>query len=221
MDNRRKYRKLLIYLLISVIALCTLYWVWELPSLTPEMALRRQETGQLIGPSQIILRETVDYNDHDRIILGETDHGYVLFEYKNWLTEWDDGDMTYIAKDENRPFFVPNRARGLPFQEIIPVYVIQENPQAAIARLTLTTESEKYGDYCQTYRYEALSTQGTLFLFKLEIVRMQPKLAEFWTLRLQRDESVGWPISGAAILELLDRDGNLLETHTLNFPTLT
>ena len=218
MNKRKRMIWIAVFTVVIFMSVILLYFGLQMPSFSPEMAMHRKEEPMLIGPSRIIASDTVEYTLYERsFLLGETDDGYCLYEYRDRLEFWDAGDLTYIAKDDKRVCFIPDRYTDVEFRKILPVFAVAENSAAVSARLTLETVSDKDPAYCGTVTAQAQLRQGCYFLFETDLSEVQIDVARYWNLRLKGNQ---WPhgyIMGTVTLELFDRDGNLIETRVTEF----
>lgn len=217
MKKGKRIRGILIFSLVIALSLWFMYYFADLNSFSPEMAMYRKEAARLVGPSQVIAADTVEYTGYDCFLLGETDYGYCLFEYLDSPTGWDSGCLTYIGKDEGRVCFAPNRNMFVDFGAVLPVLAIPEEPGAVTARLTLETKSDRDLIYAELYTVETELRQGVYFLFEVETKDMYIDVRRFWANRFQNDNSSYAYISGTATLELLNHQGALIKTVVMEF----
>lgn len=221
MDRRKRIRGILRYTGLILICLVLIYVGLDAPTFTAEMAMHRQEAMHWVGPSKVIAAGDVNDMHYDHILLGETEHGYCLYEYTDGLWNRDTGSLTYIAKDDKRVCFIPDRYTDVDFEKILPVFAISGNSRAVSARLTLETVSDKDPVYCGTVTAQAQLRQGCWFLFETDLSEVWIDVARYWNLRLKGNQwSYGY-IMGSATLELFDGDGNLIETRVTEFPANT
>ncbi|MBR2890200.1 MAG: hypothetical protein IKC09_08000 [Oscillospiraceae bacterium] len=220
MNKRKRLFRIGIFLVLITLSLALLYYGLEMPSLSPEMAMRRKEAAMLVGPSQIIAADSVEYELYHKILLGETEYGYCLYEYRERFVSWDHGKLTYIAKDDKRFCFVPNRHTEPDFLKTIPVYAIPKNHRAVYARLILETVSDEDPVYCSSVIAETNLRSGCYFLFEPDFTEVWIDVVRYWDNRLKGDDWVYRYMAGTVTLELFDAQGNLLETHTLEFPPI-
>lgn len=81
MKTAKKIRGILIWLLITILSLVVIYDSIGSPALTPEMAMSRREKAAWIGPSKVIWEGESCHHWYERMLLGETDYGYCLYQY--------------------------------------------------------------------------------------------------------------------------------------------
>lgn len=219
MSKKKKILGILKFSLLTIVSVLALYCFFGAPSLSPEMAMHRKEAAELIGPSKVIAADVASDGTYDRILLGETEYGYCLFEYRDEWSFWDRGDLTYIARDDKRVCFISDQYYDVEFQKKLPVFAVSGNARAVSARLTLKTESDVNPIYYSgTFSAWAQLRQSCYFLFEMDITDMDISIRCFWEDRLKGNSWAYDEISGTATLELFDRDGNLIETRVTEFP---
>lgn len=221
MNKGKRICRICIYLLVSVISFIFLYFSSDLTYMSPEMAMRREEAAKLVGPSRIIAYADVNYGTYDRMILGETDYGYTLFEYSE-ESGGKFGTLTYHEKASPLTCFSTSIYSDLITQgSPMPVYVIAQDSRAASARLTLNTRYASADEsFEQTHTAESQLQQDTFFLFEVDITDMDHDACSFWVYRLNGINSYLPRFSGSAVIELFDSGGYLIDTVVLEFPSL-
>lgn len=219
MKTEKKLRGILLWMLVIALSLWAIYAVFGYPSLSPEMAMHRAEAQKLVGPSEKIAQGEWKYDFFDHFLLGETEQGYCLYEYCENYLEWDDV-LTYAEKQDRITLFPVNavmtwRGDSSENTTVMPVFAIPGSIRAAGARLTLTAEfSGKHYEASADAQLE----QGVFFLFNPEVVGVHEHVRDFWYRSLKGDPIVYPGVSGAMILELFDRQGNLIETIVTEYP---
>lgn len=220
MNNRKRIRGILLFSLLTV---ASVFWLWcfiGAPSLTPEMAMHRKEAAELVGPSKVIAAEVVEFGGYEGFLLGETEHGYCLYEYDDRLTWWDNGTLSYFEKSDVVTIFSPWTVLtwygDFPSNYICsPVFVIPESTRAVSASLTLTADhNETHYEVSQTVSLR----QNAYFLFELDATQTNYNVRYFWHQRLNGSDSLVGFISGTATLELFDSRGEVIETIVMEFP---
>lgn len=150
LPNRIPRPAKVIFCAVCVVLLTILYYIaLGVPTLTFEQEFRRAEKANLIGPSKIVDVVGGIYDEFDKMIVGETEHGICFFggekidisRGSNFTREEmmytfsyreKTGDITVIA--------APNRVAhfwGI-FGISLPVYVFDDYPEAVRAELELT-----------------------------------------------------------------------------------
>lgn len=224
MSRKKRIRGILIFSLVTAVSVCLLYYLTGAPSFSPEMAMHRKEARQLVGPSRVIAGDAVEYGTYDDFLLGETEHGYCLYEYNDRPTVWDGGLLFYFEKSDPVTIFPSGTAYmwngGIPRLDdiVLPVFVIPESPRAASASLTLTAEYD--GTHYEVSQTASLR-QGEFFLFELDVAEAHSYVRDFWDRKLKGNPAVYGYVSGTATLELFDRQGERIETVVMEFPEMT
>lgn len=221
MNKGKRICRICIYLLVTVISFLIMYFTSDFTNMPLEVTMRREESAKLVGPSQIIAYDEVNYGTHDRMILGETDYGYTLFEYSE-ESGGKFGALTYHEKASPLTCFSSSIYSDLITQSSpMPVYVIAQDRRAASARLTLNTRyTSAVESFEQTHTAESQLRQDTFFLFEVDITDMDHDTYMFWMYRLNGRDSYLPRLSGTAVIELYDSGGNLIDTVVLQFPSL-
>ena len=80
MKNWSRKKKLLLCIPILLVSLFFIASITQWPSPTLEIAIRRKEKQQLVGPGVMI--EQLDFvgSSWDHLILSRTEHGYTTYE---------------------------------------------------------------------------------------------------------------------------------------------
>ena len=217
MKTAKKIRGILIWLLVTVLSLLVIYDIVGNPALTPEMAMRRSEKYHMVGPSKVIWEGVSCDWWYDRLLLGETDYGYCLYQYDSESFGYAQNCLRYVEKGTRACFL--GRDGGFNWDiNVLPIFAITENPRAVRARLTLETVSDDHSIYEGIYTVEAELCGGVLYQFALDMTDMDQTVRNFWEDRLCDDMWGYYGIFGKTTLELYDREGNLLETIVTEYP---
>jgi hypothetical protein len=208
---------ILLWSMVILASLVVMYFAAGRPSLSTEMALHIRERLQLVGPSQLILEEKIEDEELGWIFLGETDRGYCIHECS---TEYGIGygSLTYVEKSDDPILFSSARDASMYGGAHMPVFVFLKDTKAVSARLTLTTEHETKAEYRQTFTGRGELIQGKFFRIPVDITDAEYNVLRFWTKFLRGTKGPYRGFSGTATLELLDAQGNLIETIVLNYP---
>jgi len=154
MKTAKKIRGILIWLLVTVLSLLVIYDIVGNPALTPEMAMHRREKYHMVGPSKVIWEgESCDWW-YDRLLLGETDYGYCLYQYDSESFGYAQNCLRYVEKGIRACFLGRDGGVGWDIN-VLPIFAITENPRAVRARLTLETVSDDHSIYEGIYTVEA------------------------------------------------------------------
>ena len=211
MGNRRKIRKIVIWLLIFLLSNAVLYVLSNDPSPNAKFAFRRKERTNLIGPAEIV--EILDFvdNRYDHLLIGQSDHGYTFFEWNE--RNPDDGVLSYQPKAKGATLFCTEYSYQDMYygQGWLPIFAFVDSPAAYTANLTLAITT-KHGE--NTYLLESQRSQQGYFLFSLDTPNL--KAQEFWMIeQLIAGNYLRYVLDGTATatLDIYDRDGKLLQTY--------
>lgn len=213
MSNRKKLQKISIALLVLIVSVFALYWLGDFPSFTSEMAFRRKEKAQLIGPAQIIDTKDFEHSRYDHMIIGKSDYGYTFFEWNDG-SGWDEGVLTYFPKAENVTLYCTKYAYAsyLHEEEWLPIFAFTDSPASDRAKLTLEVISK--GE-AATYTLEADRNESGYFLFSLPTSQLRN--LDFWLIQQLITGEYDYHFldgSTTAIIELFDNNDNLIQAQT-------
>lgn len=145
--------------------------------LIPENQFRREERGNMVGPSEILGKEEIDLGPFQGMILGETGDGIIL-----WLYGEDIGRTQFIYRDKyiENMVVAPPGPGGFVFltEELhLPIVLFDSVPKAARAEIAFTLE-EMYDekDFKKDYLLEAQRSAQGYFLFTLNAEGQWPGL---------------------------------------------
>lgn len=211
MGNRRKIRKIGIWLLIFLLSNAVLYVLSEDSSPTAKIAFRRKEKQNLVGPAEIV--EVLDFEDnrYDHLLIGRSAYGYTFFEWNDRNPDY--GVLTYQPKAKGATLFCTEYS----YQDIyygqgwLPIFAFVDSPAAYTAKLTLAITT-KHGE--SAYLLETQRNQQGYFLFRWDTPNLMAQ--EFWVVQqLIAGNYMGYVKAGTATvtLEVYDRDGALLQTY--------
>ena len=213
MKNWSRKKKLLLCIPILLISLFFIASISEWPSPTLEIAIRRKEKQQLIGPSEIIEKLDFAGSSWDHLILSRTEHGYTTYEYQDGLG-WDNGYLRYFEETPVATMFTTDyrykQARGLP---IIPIFLFPENQTAHSARMFLTIQG---AESSASFNQLSYREPGSGFMFSLP-AGSELESECYWL--LQQAISGAWQeyvLTGTVEIQvnLYDRQGNLVDTYS-------
>ena len=219
MKTSKKIRGILIWLLVTILSVLAIYEVFGSPNLTPEMGMHRQEKMQMVGPSQVIWDGEIESYWYDRLMLGETEYGYCFYLYDAERFYWGNDRLTYVEKGK-RECFHGLRSSTAMIGDTIPVFCLTNDPKAVRAQLTLETVCDENTKYSSSYTAQAELTAGTFYQFVVDATAMDETLREFWMNRLGNETRTFKEISGQTVLELYDRQGNLIDTVVTEYPAI-
>ena len=145
--------------------------------LIPEHQFRREERGNLVGPSTILGNEEIDLGPFHGMILAETRETVIL-----WLYGEDVGRTQFICRnkyDDNMLIAPPGTGGfSLVSDEIhLPIVLFDNTPRAARAEIEFTLREMWDGqDFEKTYHLETQRDPHGYFLFTLDAEGKWPGL---------------------------------------------
>ena len=171
--KQRIVRNLLILLLIAGV----MDFLIADAFLIPEKQFRREERGNMVGPSTILGQEEIDLGPFQGMILGETEEGVIL-----WLYGEDIGRTQFIYREKysEHKLVAPPGPGGFVFltDELhLPIVLFDNVPRASRAEIEFTLE-EMYDDqdFKKAYHLEADRNVQGYFLFTLDAEGQWPGL---------------------------------------------
>lgn len=171
--KQRLVRNLLILLLIAGV----MDFLIADAFLIPEKQFRREERGNMVGPSTILGQEKIDLGPFQGMILGETREGVIL-----WLYGEDIGRTQFIYREKysENMLVAPPGPGGFVFltDELhLPIVLFDNVPRASRAEIEFTLE-EMYDeqDFKKSYHLEADRNVQGYFLFTLDAEGQWPGL---------------------------------------------
>ena len=214
MSRRKRIFRIILHISLILVWLLVVYLGMGAPSFTAEMAMRRHEAAQWVGPSKIIARgETGE----KLLLIGETDYGYCVYEYRSGFGKMDSGYLTYITKDDPRICFM-HHALVYGGMDVFSVYSISEVPGAVNARLTLESQVTDETEYTLTQTAQAELQDGVYFRFEIDMGEVDMRVSQAWNLWLMGESWHSKYVQGTMRLEYFDREGNLIATQEATYP---
>lgn len=210
MSNGRHFRRIGIALLVLVLSLGILCLLSGFPSISAEMAFRRKEKQNMIGPAEILAALDFSHSGYDHILIGESAYGYTFFEYSDF--DLDDGTLTYVPKNGRTTLYCTKDMYGSAdfSASWLPIFAFTEQNAAVIAKLTLrTTQNGESVDYF----LESTKQQEGYFMFQWKTIDLRSY--DYWLVQqMIAGQYREYVLDGTAqaTLELYDKNGNLLET---------
>lgn len=196
---KKKRRILQSILSCIIIAASVLLCVWlTILRTDPIQIFRAAERRNLYKKSEIMGCEELFF-DFDYAVLGQAEHGYLLYEWNGRPHTSYSGQLRYYPKQAGITVF--SSAGFISEHETshksIPLFVISDNYRAVTAKVT-------FGDFGEsakeTYEQEIQRSSGGYFLFHIPCDKLDcPSRLAFF--------------QGSCSIELFDSQGNLLETH--------
>lgn len=213
MKNWPRSRKLALASLILLLSTLVIFSMSNWPSPTLEIAIRRQEQQQLIGPGEIIEKLDFAGSSWDHLIICKTEYGYTTYEFQDTLG-WDNGYLRYFEKTPGATLFTTDyryeQGLGDPW---LPIFVFPQNPAAYSARMILTIQgAESTADFnLQSYR-----EPGSCFMFRIPA---GPELDGECYWLLQQAITGAWQeyvVAGNVEIHLnfYNSQGNLVDTYS-------
>lgn len=145
--------------------------------LIPENQFRREERGNLVGPSTILGKEQIELGPFQGMIVAETQETVIL-----WLYGEDIGRTQFICRNkyDDNMLIAPPGTGGFVFltDELhLPIVLLDSTPRAARAEIEFTLKECFDGaDFEKSYHLEAQRSQQGYFLFTLDAKGQWPGL---------------------------------------------
>lgn len=175
--NLTKKQRLFCNLLLLILMVGLMDFLIADAFLIPEKQFRREERGNMVGPSTILGQEEIDLGPFQGMILGETGDGVIL-----WLYGEDIGRTQFIYRDtySENMLVAPPGPGGFVFltDELhLPIVLFDNVPRASRAEIDFTLE-EMYDeqDFKKAYHLEADRNAQGYFLFTLDAEGQWPGL---------------------------------------------
>lgn len=155
-----------ILLILLVLSVAQFFSGMPYPML--ELQFRMEERAKLIGPSEILGMEEIDFSWCDRMIVAETDEGVIL-----WISgqEYDRSYLGYRKKGDGSLLMVPPGALGFMAstdEVCVPLVLFDEQPRATRAEIQFTLSEIVNGEaFEKTYELSADRAVRGYFLFTL------------------------------------------------------
>lgn len=211
MTDRKHLGKLLLALLVLCASVLLLLMLSENNSLTAEMAFRRKEKRNLIGPAEILETLNFENNRYDHLMIGRSEYGYTFYEWTD-NGGWDNGTLTYQPKTEGATLYC-TKYHYLDSENDrlwLPIFAFTDNSAAIGATLTLTTTQE---GKTVSYPLTARKSKAGYFLFSWDNTGV--RALDFWMVQqMITGQYRQYVLEGTvqATLELYDAHGTLLES---------
>ncbi len=213
MKNWSRKKKLLFCIPILLISLFFIASITEWPSPTLEIAIRKKEKQQLIGPSEIIEKLDFHNSSWDHLIISQTEYGYTTYEYQDGLG-WDNGYLRYFEKTPVATMFTTDYRYEQGFGEPwLPIFVFPQNLTAYSARMMLTVQC---AESSAEFNLRSYREPGSCFMFSLPA---GPELEGECYWLLQQAITGAWQeyvVTGTVEIQIdfYDRQGNLVDTYS-------
>ncbi len=206
LSRKGKTFLLLILIALSLLSLASAY---RLPSPTAEIAFRRKEAAQMVGPAQILGTMNTPYSNYHHTMIGRSEYGYTLFRWSDDSPNgWNQGELFYYKKSGSLTVLSPAWESGIFRQDTaIPILAFSELPRAAYAVISLTVT---FTDITAVYTLETQFTPNgyALFIFDTDCMSQENLFV------LQRILDSSSPAAGFALAEVTvyDYQGNSIDS---------
>ena len=217
MSRRKRIIRIIIHLSLILVWIVVVYLGLGAPSFTAEMAMRRHEAAQWVGPSKVIAEGELPGPYYTGLLVGETDYGYCLYEYKAGLGKQDNGYLNYIPKDDPRICFMQN-ALVYGAREAFSIYSLSKVPGAVSARLTLESQVTYETEYTLIQTAQSDLQDGVYYRFEIDMSETDMVVPQAWNLWLIGENWSSRYVKGTLRMEYFDRDGNLITTQEATYP---
>ena len=213
MKNWPRSRKLALAILILLLSSLVVFSMSEWPSPSLDMAIRRQEKQQLIGPGEIISKLDFEGSSWDHLVISKTKYGYTTYEFRDDLG-WDNGYLRYFEKTPGATMFTTDYRYEHGFGEPwLPIFVFPQNLTAYSARMILTVQC---AESSAEFNLRSYREPGSCFMFSLPA---GPELEGECYWLLQQAITGAWQeyvVTGTVEIrvDFYDRQGNLVDTYS-------
>lgn len=155
-------------LLAIGLCLVLIYIFLGSPALTAEMAYRRAEKANLVGPGEVLAVLEPAGQAYSHLVLAQEDEGVMLYAWDRWNRDRrafvyleKDGPLTLAAAPGRELLWLQTHA-------ILPVYLFDNCPEALRAELELTLNGEYQGElHTVTYSLAARREGEGVFAFTI------------------------------------------------------
>ena len=212
MNKRKRIRNTILYALLLLLSCIGILSAANTPALTPEIALRRMEKAQLIGPCQIIDRLQFGEDRYGHIWLGKSSHGYTVMEYDESFL--DKAKVTYIPKKGHATLFCtygyyPTES----YRSFLPIFCFVDHITFPNARLTVTVDRSGTS---HSFILNATKENADYLLFRLMADDLMSE--DFWLIQQAvANQHTNYVIDGSVsiLLELCDKQGLVQESYNI------
>ena len=210
MSKQKHIKKIIIAALVLLFSAASLHLLTN-NSPTPQMAFRRMERKNLIGPAEIFAMLDFPHGSQ-KMLIGKSDYGYTFFEWNG--NSWNKGRLTYVPRREGATLYCtndpyPSEERS---SDWTPIFAFVDHGGAASAKLTLQIT---YDGQTVTHPLESKRRADGYFLFSWETLFLPGK--EYWSIQqLIAGQHEGYVLddcTAQATLELYSSNGTLLQTY--------
>lgn len=155
-------RNLLLILLVFGVA----QFFSGLPYPVTELQFRIEERGKLIGPSEILGIEEIDFSWCDRMVIAETEQGVIL-----WISGQDFGRSSLVYREKGEESLLVAPAGSLGYMTVadeiqLPLVLFDRQPRAARAEIRFSLSEIINGElFEKTYELSSRREAQGYFLF--------------------------------------------------------
>lgn len=210
MKNWSRKQKLMLCTILLIVSVLFIASLSNRHSPTLEIAIRRAEKQQLVGPSEIISTMDFEFSPWDHLVLGKTEHGFITYEYRDDLG-WDKGDLSYYPKKQGGTLFCTEYWYRTDEAEKLPIFLFPEkqNSTAAKMQLSITIDGET-----KTFQLDGIRKDSSFYQFSLPTEELEGQF--FWLLQQALTGAYSeYVLSGTVeiLIEYYDISGNLIDTY--------
>ncbi len=204
-------QKIGLYLVLIVLSATILLLMLDMDSPTAEIAFRKKEKQQLLGPAEIVTTMEVTHSWYNRMMVGVSEHGLSVFSWHG-DRNFDGGELNYHEKDGSLSVFCPCADGRLPVAEEaqIPFFAITDHANAVEATLVLTLS---YDGKEETIALRAGQSEGSYFLFSLYGNQLSDEVRRNLEMALSSTYVSGTVI---ATVTVFDWNGRAIESRTVD-----
>ena len=212
---RRSYylKRIIPCALVILVCLCVVIMSIQVAGFTDRQRMRLAEKAHMVGPSDIIGRESGLPLWGD-VLIGKSNYGYTLFCC-------DSDELYYHKKGEDFTVFSP---MNIPhdfeeYAETIPVFMFTQKENAIRAKLTVTICNTNSGAVREwSFSDEAIIHENGYFLFQMPLDNFTGDYYIDILTEALNQQMISYALTyGTVTLELYDRDAKLIESYTREF----
>lgn len=164
-----KQKRILCNLLLILAALLLMEFLTSNYLKIPVLQFRREERGNLLGPSRILGTEEIRHRPYDHMIIADDGDGVILWL---WGEDLDRTQLVYREKYTDPLLLAApgNMSFGFESEIHAPIVLFDRKPKAARAEIEFTVDIDYNGkEYITTYVLESERTAQGYFLFTLDL----------------------------------------------------
>ena len=164
-----KQKRILCNLLLILLALLLMEFLTSNYLKIPVLQFRREERGNLLGPSRILGIEEIHHRPYEQMIIADDGDGVILWL---WGEDLDRRQLIYREKYTDPLLLAApgNMSFGIETEIHAPIVLFDREPKAARAEIEFTVDINYNGkDYITTYVLESERTAQGYFLFTLDL----------------------------------------------------